>query len=178
MKYTRNMVRGLVDGTLVALGVMLGASVSGNSMIVIIAVIGGGIADMIGNLTSALTAESASFLEEVKDLEKKMLVKRKELMAMRYFSGGSRDSYKRSLCDMGATFVGVFLMLLPFLFLELYSALIVSLSWAIIMLFAVGVIIGKITKTSMIKLGLRTAALGLLALVVIFFITRWLGVRL
>lgn len=70
---TRYVVRGLIDGSLSTLGVVIGAS-GGETSIIIAAGIGGGIANGISNILGALTAERAIIEEEREKKEKSLLI--------------------------------------------------------------------------------------------------------
>ena len=61
---TRYIVRGLIDGSLSALGVVIGASGSADASVIIAAGLGGGIANGLSNILGAFTAEKATLERE------------------------------------------------------------------------------------------------------------------
>jgi predicted membrane protein (TIGR00267 family) len=169
----RNFVRGLIDGILTAFGIVIGASVSGSNRIVIITAITGGIADCFGNLASAVTAESADVYKEISELEKKMMIDKKEIKSLRLFKKKIKETYIRSIVDGVSTFFGVIIPISPFLIFDVNLALQISTLISISFLFLLGMCIGKISKENMLKLGIKTFVFGIGAAIVCFLLTKF-----
>ncbi|MCW1296229.1 MAG: VIT1/CCC1 transporter family protein [Candidatus Parvarchaeota archaeon] len=174
--YLRNFVRGLIDGILTAFGIVVGASISNSNTVIIITALSGGIADCFGNLASAVTAESADVYTEINELEKKMMIDKKEIKNMMFFKKKISETYLRSIVDAISTIVGVIIPITPFLFINnINLALQMTILISVTSLFILGMLIGKISKENMLKLGIKTCFFGVAAAFVCFLLTKFLG---
>jgi predicted membrane protein (TIGR00267 family) len=159
--YLRNFVRGVIDGILSVLGVIIGSSVSNSSYVVIITGLSIGIAGFMANTASALTAERAEIDVYADHIAKSMLVKRKKIRKSRHFEKILGETYVRGITDGVGTIFGAIIPIIPFVFIiELSIALIVAIALSIILLAILGAFIGIISKTNVFRTSLKIATIG------------------
>ncbi|MDO8428392.1 MAG: VIT1/CCC1 transporter family protein [Candidatus Diapherotrites archaeon] len=87
-----------------------------------------------------------------------------------------RDPKIEALVIFGATLIGSFIPLLPFLFFPVKEAIIIALILAVVVLFLAGAVKAKLTVGNWIKSGLEMAVIGFAAAMVGYAIGIWLGV--
>lgn len=142
----RYFIVGFFDGVLTVQGMILGAYLSGMSIIDLI--ISAGIATAL-----ALGVSSGWGAYEAEMVEQKSLKNEKEKALLRKVDGGLMEKAHRFAIWLSAAVHAVspiaaaLIILLPFYFLAMSTAVIVSLITGFLMLFMVGVYMGKISRS-------------------------------
>ena len=168
---TRYIVRGLIDGSLSALGVVIGASGSADASVIIAAGLGGGIANGLSNILGAFTAEKASLERERIQKEKSLLKKNGYLKKSIIYKKAIRETMICGLIDGTSTTIGSALPVVPFFLFDIKTALYVAIGITIAILFILGVFIGKISKENVIVSGIKMV-IGALAVAVLCFMVE------
>ncbi len=169
---TRYVVRGLIDGSLSALGVVIGASGSADASVIIAAGLGGGIANGLSNILGAFTAEKASLERERIQKEKSLLKKNGYLKKSIIYKKAIRETMICGLIDGVSTTLGSSLPVIPFFLFDVKTALYVAIFITILILFILGVFIGKISKENVIISGIKMVFGALLVAVLCFMIEK------
>ena len=168
---TRYIVRGLIDGSLSALGVVIGASGSADASVIIAAGLGGGIANGLSNILGAFTAEKASLERERIQKEKSLLKKNGYLKKSIIYKKAIRETMICGLIDGISTTIGSALPVVPFFLFDIKTALYVAIGITIAILFILGVFIGKISKENVVVSGIKMV-IGALAVAVLCFMVE------
>jgi predicted membrane protein (TIGR00267 family) len=168
---TRYIVRGLIDGSLSALGVVIGASGSADASVIIAAGLGGGIANGLSNILGAFTAEKASLERERIQKEKSLLKKNGYLKKSIIYKKAIRETMICGLIDGISTALGSALPVVPFFLFDIKTALYVAIGITVAILFILGVFIGKISKENVIVSGIKMV-IGALAVAVLCFMVE------
>ncbi|ACV24098.1 TIGR00267 family protein [Methanocaldococcus fervens] len=168
----RYMVRGLIDGSLSALGVVIGASGAADASVIIAAGLGGGIANGLSNILGAFTAEKASLERERIQKEKSLLKKNGYLKKSIIYKKAIRETMICGLIDGISTALGSALPVIPFFFFNISTALYVAIAITIVELFTLGVFIGKISKENVVVSGIKMVVGALIVSVLCFMIER------
>lgn len=121
----RLLIRGLVDGALSSLGVVIGASLSNNMTVVLSAGFSGAMANGLSNIMAAFTAEKTGRYLDLKELEKKMM---KSLKGTKLEKKIEKEVLKGGVYDGLASLFGGALPVIPFIFLSGTTALATSIS--------------------------------------------------
>lgn len=138
---------GIMEGTILLMGLMLGLSVTGNRAITVLALLVTALADALANASGFHVSQ-----ETEKHHDKK------EVLASTIY------------CFL-ATFFVMAVLATPILFFENFSnAIIVSSTAAIIILGALGAFVAKQRNESMLRLALKYIFMGILAAVVCYFL--------
>lgn len=116
----RLIIRGLVDGALSSLGVVIGASLSNSTAVVLSAGLSGAVANGLSNIMAAFTAEKTGRYLDLKKLEKKMM---KSLKGTRLERSIEREVLKGGVFDGIASIFGGALPVIPFIFMSGNAAL-------------------------------------------------------
>ncbi len=169
MKIDRYFIRGLIDGSLSTLGVVIGAS-GAAPVIVVTAGLGGGVANSLSNLFGAFTAESAEVERELSDMERSMLTEG-HLRDTSLHYGMRKRVFSSGLSDGVATFTGAIIPVIPFLLVFVLGftnqiALLLSISTTVILLFFLGVHLGMVSKRNIALSGLKMALIGIITAIV------------
>ena len=167
----RYIIRGLIDGSLSSLGVVIGAS-GGDVSIIIAAGIGGGVANGISNILGALTAERA-ILEGKRSSQEKVLLKEEgSLKKTSFYKEALNKTAISGIGDGVSTAFGSIIPVLPFLFLDKQMAMIVAILITLLILFILGIFIGKISKENLVISGFKMVIGGLLVAIISFIIEQ------
>ena len=116
----RLVIRGLVDGSLSSLGVVIGASLSNDLQVILSAGFSGAVANGFSNVLAAFTAEKTSRYKSLNEVEKKMLRSLKGTDREREIG---RGVLKGGALDGVASLVGGALPIAPFFVLPMDVAL-------------------------------------------------------
>lgn len=154
-----NFVRGVIDGSLSTLGVLIGAS-AGDISIIISAGLGGTMANGVSNLLGAFSAQKAKKHEELRDLEKAMVDKDLKNSTLEEEAGS--DVRKAGLIDGTATILGGVVPVTPFFIFPSETAMTIAISLVLIMLFFLGVYLGRISKENLVLSAIKMVVLGVL----------------
>jgi predicted membrane protein (TIGR00267 family) len=157
----RYITRGLIDGSLSTLGVVLGAAISGDPKVIIAAGLGGGMANALSNVLGALTAEKAGVMIELRRYERAMVGSEINLKDTKIYEKKRKMVIKGGLFDGGSTFAGAIVPVLPFFLLSLQDALLASIIVTVAMLFGLGIYLGKLSKENLVWAGTKMALFGL-----------------
>ncbi len=155
------ITRGLIDGSLSTLGIVLGAAVGGDPKIIIAAGLGGGIANSISNVLGALTAEKAGVMIQLGKYEDAMVGSKVKLKDTKIYEKEKIRIWKSGLFDGVSTLIGAMVPILPFMFMELGDAIYASIIATVILLFGLGVYLGRISKDNVIMAGTKMALFGI-----------------
>ncbi|UXM84683.1 TIGR00267 family protein [Methanococcus aeolicus] len=169
----RYIIRGIIDGSLSSLGVVIGAS-GGDISIIIAAGVGGGVANGISNILGALTAERAILEGERASQEKVLLQNEGSLKKSSFYQMAIDKTAVSGMQDGLATALGSIIPVMPFLFLEKNMAIMVSIAITLAILFALGVFIGKISKENLKIYGLKMVIGGVMVAIISFAIERFI----
>lgn len=169
----RYFVRGLVDGSLSTLGVVIGASTAigfeGAAWIIIAAGLGGGVANGLSNVLGAFMAEKSVFYKRFEEIERAML-KGKSLKDTKIHERWKGRVVSSGMLDGLATILGSLLPILPFFMLPAPLALNASIATTLGLLFVLGSYVGKISRENLIFSGLKMAAFGTIVAIVAYLI--------
>ena len=157
----RYLIRGLIDGSLSTLGIVIGASVAiGTSTeaarIIMAAGIGGGVANGISNLVGAFAAEKTVAHREMEKIERAMLkqgaIKNSELR-----EEAERKIISSGVVDASATIGGSLIPVVPFFIL--FGSPLLALEWSVAitlaLFFSLGIYIGRISRENLVLSGVK-----------------------
>ncbi len=167
----RYIIRGLIDGSLSSLGVVIGAS-GGDVGIIIGAGIGGGVANGISNILGALTAERAMLEGERASQEKVLLQSSGSLKRSSSYQEALDRTAVSGIQDGVATAFGSIVPVIPFFIFDKLTAIIVSILITLSLLFILGIYIGKMSKEQLHIAGLKMVIGGVLVALIAFGIER------
>ena len=166
---TRYIIRGLIDGSLSSLGVIIGAS-GGDVSVIIAAGVGGGMANGISNILGALTAERAILEGRRASQEKALLKEAGSLKSTLFYKKALNKTAISGIGDGLSTAFGSIIPVIPFLVLRKDVAIIVAIVITLLILFGLGIFIGRISKENLAISGLKMVLGGLIVAVVSFMI--------
>ena len=168
----RYFVMNAFDGALTTLGFIIGFFIAGvtDAMIVIVAVLAGALAMGISGLWGAFLAESAERKRELKKLEEAMMTDlSNSVMARASKFAVIFSALVDGLSPALASIVGI----LPF-FLGLGTAIsfeilfFISLGLNLVILFLLGIFLGRVSKENVIWMGVKVLLAGVLISVILF----------
>ena len=161
------------DGALTIIGVVMGNLVAGvgNTRIVISTGLSTSIAMGISGLWGAYLTESAEREREMDELSRVTLVEMKETRIGR----ASRLAVLIvALVDGISPFLTALIILIPFFFASLFPSLqtvyFTSLTVALVVLFLLGVFLGRVSGKSWIGFGIRTVLAGIFSILIAFLL--------
>lgn len=156
----RYITRGLIDGALSTLGVVLGAAISGDPKVIIAAGLGGGMANALSNVLGALTAEKAGIMLELRRYERALVGSEVNLKDTKVYDKKKKLILKGGIFDGGSTFVGAVVPVIPFALLNVQEAICASIIITAGLLFGLGVFLGKLSKENLVWAGTKMAVFG------------------
>ena len=161
------------DGALTIIGVVMGNLVAGvgNTRIVISTGLSTSIAMGISGLWGAYLTESAEREREMDELSRVTLVEMKETRIGR----ASRVAVLIvAVVDGVSPFLTAVIILIPFFFASLFPSLqtvyFTSLTVALVVLFLLGVFLGRVSGKSWIGFGIRTVLAGIFSILIAFLL--------
>lgn len=158
---------GLTDGIICFIGLTIGvAKATLNPAIVITAGIAGGVADAFGNAVGFFMSQVAERSVQIYD-EKQGLSVRPHTKTEVWMSG---------LFTFLSTVAVLVLLLTPFIFFDIWTAIICSFVAGAITSFSLGAYIGKLADESLIKSGVKYTCLTMLAAIIAYFIGEFLNI--
>lgn len=165
----RYIIRGIIDGSLSSLGVIIGAS-GGDVSLIITAGVGGGVANGISNILGALTAERA-IVESVRMSQERALLREEGYLksSLAYREALNRTTISGIWDGLSTTF-GSIIPITPFIIFPKDVALFLAVGITTVILFALGVFIGRMSKENLIFSGFKMAVVGLLVALISFAI--------
>jgi len=165
----RYVIRGIIDGSLSSLGVIIGAS-GGDTSLIITAGVGGGVANGISNILGALTAERA-IVESVRMSQEKALLKEEGYLksSLAYREALNRTTISGIWDGLSTTF-GSIIPITPFFLFPKEVAIFLAVVITTLILFILGVYIGRISRENIVLSGFKMAVTGLLVALISFAI--------
>lgn len=168
-------IRGMMDGTLSTLGVVIGAQ-GASPEIIIAAGISGGIANSFSNIFAAFTAYETELMVELNDIKDAML--RRDLEDTEIYDEGKQEVHKQSLTDGIATIFGALVPVLPYFFFRPDLSIYIAVTLTAFLGLIVGVVMGKLSRRSMIKSGLKMAVSAIVVGIISAFVQSGLSAAL
>ncbi|MFQ6128371.1 MAG: VIT1/CCC1 transporter family protein [Thermoplasmata archaeon] len=170
----RYFVLGAFDGTLIVLGVVLGAYAAGagkeHMEIVLYAGLSAAVALSISSAVGAYEAERVEKLLSKTGIEKALLTNVSEEHAEAYRLATLISALVHSIAPL----VAAAIPLLPFVLIpELGLATLVSVVLTLSVLFIMGAYLGNLVKEKIFMTGMRFVLAGLATAVVLFFLGAW-----
>jgi len=166
----KHFIRGIVDGSLATLGVVIGASAA-IPPIIVAAALGGVMANGVANSLSAFSSEKVFQFAELRKTEKSMV--RKSLKGSTPEHMKSRATVRASLTDGLATIVGGSIPIIPYLLLPAAIAMLISICSVISIVFIIGLYIGKLSKENILVSALKMVFFGI-AVVAIAYLVQYI----
>lgn len=164
--------RGMMDGTLSTLGVVIGAQ-GAPPEIIIAAGISGGVANSFSNIFAAFTAYETEMMVELNDLKDAML--RKDIKDTDIYENEKHEVHKRSLADGFATIVGALVPVIPYFFFSSFLSVFIAVFLTSMLGLLVGVAMGKLSRRSMIKSGIKMAVSAIVVGIISAFVQSGLS---
>jgi predicted membrane protein (TIGR00267 family) len=161
------------DGALTIIGVVMGNLVAGvgNTRIVISTGLSTSIAMGISGLWGAYLTESAEREREMDELSRVTLV---EMKKTRIGRASRLAVLIVALVDGISPFMTAVIILIPFFFASLFPSLqtvyFTSLTVALVVLFLLGVFLGRVSGKSWIGFGIRTVLAGIFSILIAFLL--------
>jgi len=143
----RLAIRGLVDGALSSLGVVIGATIGDNTTIILSAGIAGATANGFSNILAAFTAEKIGKYKDFRIVEKHMM---KSLSGTTIEKKLRKDVIKGGVIDGFMSILGGLIPVLPFLFFDINTALYISIGLVTTLAAILGVYTSHISKENII----------------------------
>jgi predicted membrane protein (TIGR00267 family) len=168
------------DGTLTILGIILASHFAGHfdARAIITAGIGACLAMMFSGLAGTYLAEKAERERELREMEHAMLRKLDQTLYKR----ASRFAIiVSSIVDGFAPFIAGLLLLVPFFFVIInpafwWNAIIASVITGFVLLFLLGIFLGRVSEQNQWIYGLQTLAAGLGTAVAIILLEIFLTI--
>jgi len=151
------------DGVLTILGILIGSYFGGirQANIVISAGLGASIAMMVSGIWGTYLTEQAERTKSLKELESSILIK----LGKTDIGKASRFATRAvAIIDGLSPFIAALIVLIPFFFsnyFDITGAYFTSGIIAFAILFLLGIFLGKISKESLIKTGLKMVLAGI-----------------
>ena len=161
------LVRGLIDGSLSTLGIIIGASAAPQTVIVAAAV-GGTVANGISNVLSAFSAEETDQYTELRKVEKAMVdrgLKDSELVRQIH-----KETIVAGIADGLGTLLGGALPIIPCLLLPFPQAMYLAIGLVVITVAVIGLYVGKLSRRNMVLSALKMAACAIGVAAMVYFI--------
>ncbi|GEM_PF-243714 len=154
------------DGVLAILGIVISSFIAGvaDSRLIISVCLGAAIAMAVSGVWGAYMAEAAERKKELKELEGSMLTRLKKTKIGR---AGDFAAIIIALIDGAAPFISGILVMMPFVLLPISIAYYVSFVMAFILLFMLGIFLGKISKENLILSGVKMLFAGVVILIIV-----------
>ncbi|MFW5755098.1 MAG: VIT1/CCC1 transporter family protein [Tangfeifania sp.] len=144
----RLAIRGLVDGSLSSLGVVIGAAISENITIIMSAGLSGAMANGLSNILAAFTAEKIGRYQALKLTEKHMIKSLKGTNLEKKVAG---DVLKGGFIDGIVSIIGGLIPLFPFFFLDIVPGLYVSIGMVTLIASILGAYTAYVSSENMIS---------------------------
>jgi len=157
---------GLADGIICFLGLTIGvAEATSDPTLVIISGIIGGIANAFGNSIGFFISQSTERgvqIHETKEHGVKTRIHSK------------KEVFMSGILTFLATILALAVMISPFLFFNISTAIVVTFSFGMILAFILGSYVGKLSRENPYKTGLKYVVLGIIGAVISFLIGDFL----
>ncbi len=164
--------RGLMDGTLSTLGVVIGAQ-GAPAEVIIAAGISGGIANSFSNIFAAFTSYETELMININSLKGAML--RQDMTDTEVYEEGKHEVNKQSLADGVATAFGALVPVTPYFFFGSYLSIFIAVALTSMLGLGVGLLMGKISRRSMIRSGIKMAVTAIIVGIISAFVQSGLS---
>jgi predicted membrane protein (TIGR00267 family) len=152
---------GLTDGVICFLGIIVGvARATGDTTLVLIAGIVGGIADALGNSIGFFVSQETERAVQIRGAEQ----------GNNTHVHSKKEVWMSGIFSFLATMVALILLLAPFTFLTVWSATTLSFIIGTIAAFILGTYVGKISNTNPYKCGLKYAIITITGAVISYLV--------
>ena len=162
----RYLIRGLMDGSISTLGVVLGAF-NPDVGIILAAGAAGTMANGVSNIVAAFTAEYTGHYQDLRHLEQATL---SSLEGTLHEQMIRRKMFRDAAFDGLASLFGGLVPLLPFLFLPGQLALYTSIGLCCVLLGTLGLAIGALTKRNLLMSLIKLIVMTLVTAVICYAI--------
>lgn len=177
--YRRYFVMNMFDGALTALGIVVGAYFSGasNPKVILGAVLGAGLAMGLSGFSGAYMAERAERLRKLDELRKAML---KDLNNSIHEKAARLTSIWAALIDGASPLLAALLSILPFLLsltglISVQTAARASVAAIMVLLFLIGIFLGKISRENLIFSGAKMVFVGAITAILVMISSSYLS---
>ena len=162
----RYLVMNGFDGVLAILGIVISSFIAGlvDSRLIITVSLGAAVAMAVSGVWGAYMAEAAERKKELKELEGSMLTRLRKTKIGR---AGEFAALVIALIDGAAPFIAGMLVIMPFILLPISIAYYASFVIAFVLLFLLGIFLGKISKENLILSGIKMLFAGIVILIVV-----------
>ena len=174
--YRRYFVMNAFDGVLTILGVIIGAYMAGDlaPIVVIYAGIFGSLAMGISGFSGAYMAESAERKNELKEMEEAMLISMDDTL---HAKAAKWAAFVTAIVDGVSPALASIFVIMPFYYaytgaIEVSMAFTLSIIVSLIILFILGLYLGKVSKEHMLLQGIKMLAVGLILAIVSILLAR------
>ena len=164
----RYFVIGTFDGALTILGIILGAYAVGelSTHLILVAGMAAGLGLAISSGVGAFEAERIEIAIRHREIERAMLTEVKGDRKDTQFISNLASALMHGVSPL----VGIFIPILPFLFMPPLDAMYLAIILAHAFLFVIGAYLGGILKEMILYTGLRFVVAGLVTAIVIFLL--------
>lgn len=170
MAGVRYLIRGMMDGAISTLGVVLGAF-NPDVRIVVAAGVAGALANGVSNVIAAFTAEYTRRYQSLRELEESVLG---SLEGTVHEKNIRRKVYRDALYDGISSILGGVIPVIPFFFLHGHMALLTAIGVCCVLMGVLGIGVGYLTKKSLILSFMKLIAMTLFTAFVCYFIGSYI----
>ncbi|HID17240.1 TPA: hypothetical protein EYP26_02995 [Candidatus Bathyarchaeota archaeon] len=177
--YRRYFVMNMFDGALTALGIVVGAYFSGASSpkVILGAVLGAGLAMGLSGFSGAYMAERAERLRKLDELRRAML---KDLNNSIHEKAARLTSIWAALIDGASPLLAALLSIFPFLLsltglISVQTAARASVAAIMVLLFLIGMFLGKISRENLIFSGAKMIFVGAVTAILVMIGSSYLS---
>ncbi len=179
----RYLAMNAFDGILPVLGIIMGGFASlafQDSQVIfetsILAIFATSFAMLISGMTSSYLTEGAERKRDIEELERSLLKSLDGSIIVKATKTTTLVvSIINGLSPFGAAMLTAAPLVLVFLGFPIPSAFAVSVGVAMLILFTLGLFLGKISKSNMLIYGIKTLAAGILVVIMIWFFSNITG---
>jgi predicted membrane protein (TIGR00267 family) len=169
----RYMIINSFDGALTIFGILMASYIVGiqNPSLIILPSIGAAIAMCVSGMWGAYAAEAAEVKKKVKELEKHML---RQLRTSKKYLESQKINFLVGLVDGLSPLITSMIIIIPFFFanagaIGVMQAYYTSMVLIAVVLFLLGMFLGKIAKENLYKNGFKMLFAGVI-IAVIFYV--------
>jgi len=162
-----SFLRGLLDGALSTLGVVIGAYAAAPSVI-IAAAVGGTIANGISNTLSAFSAAGSEQYRQLRSVEKAMVSRQLKESILDQRIG--RRTMLAGAVDGVATMIGGALPTIPYVFLPRLQAMGLSIGLVVLTAAVAGVYLGRLSRRNLLLSALKMAIFAVVVAAVVYLV--------
>lgn len=152
-------IRGMLDGTLATLGVVIGAR-GAHPEIIVAAGVSGGVANSLSNVLAAFSAQKTIMLKEIDEVEGAMV--NRDLHDTYHYKKKRKNVRMKSIFDGVATIIGALVPVLPYLVMEPGYAIYLAIGITAVLGFGIGYVMGSISKSNVLLSGLKMAFIAII----------------